>query len=48
MELIQEEPTPEEWADVLGALNLPPKYPFMDAPGSPNIPAEDSVEGEDE
>jgi MOSC domain-containing protein YiiM len=49
MELIQEEPTPDEWAEVLGALNLPAKYPYIDEPGSPNIPAgEDSGEGEDE
>ncbi len=49
MALIPEEPTPDEWAEVLGALNLPAKYPFIDEPGSPNIPAgEDSGEGEDE
>lgn len=49
MALIPEEPTPDEWAEVLGALNLPSKYPFIDEPGSPNIPAgEDSGEGEHE
>ncbi|HYN98677.1 MAG TPA: MOSC domain-containing protein [Actinomycetota bacterium] len=37
MELIQENPTPEEWEEVLGALNLPPKYPWSDEPASPRI-----------
>ncbi|MEX0791275.1 MAG: MOSC domain-containing protein [Actinomycetota bacterium] len=48
MELIPEEPTPEEWAQVLGALNLPDHYPWSDAVGSPNIPATGIGEGEDE
>lgn len=48
MELIPEEPTPEEWDQVLGALNLPLQYPWSDDVGSPNIPAKDTREGEDE
>jgi MOSC domain-containing protein YiiM len=48
MALIPEEPTPDEWADILGALNLPAKFPWSGEAPSPNIPAGDSREGEDE
>jgi MOSC domain-containing protein YiiM len=48
LELIPEEPTPEEWDQVLGALNLPLQYPWSDDAASPNIPANDSREDEDE
>jgi MOSC domain-containing protein YiiM len=34
MELISEEPSAEEWAEILSALNLPEKYPWSDDPGS--------------
>lgn len=48
MALIPEEPTPEEWAEILGALNLPPKYPWRDEMPSPSIPAGDTGEAGDE
>jgi MOSC domain-containing protein YiiM len=34
MELIQEEPSEDEWAAILSALNLPEKYPWSGDPAS--------------
>lgn len=37
MELIPEEPSAQEWAEILSALNLPEKYPWSDDPGPARI-----------